>query len=99
MPFQILIPAYLPGEFDRAGVEVKVDQSRPRRRADGTTHLSNRGGRHAVCARVGAGQPRHGDPGSLAAHPDQVGPGLAALAGPEPGCGMGGRRPAARGDL
>ena len=29
MPFQILIPAYLPGEFDRAGVDVKVDGTGP----------------------------------------------------------------------
>jgi len=29
MPFQILIPAYLPKEFDRAGVETQVDQSGP----------------------------------------------------------------------
>jgi len=29
MPFQIMIPAYLPGEFDRAGVDIKVDQSGP----------------------------------------------------------------------
>jgi hypothetical protein len=29
MPFQIMIPAYLPGEFDRAKVDLKVDQSGP----------------------------------------------------------------------
>ena len=29
MPFQILIPAYLPQEFDRAGVLTQVDQSGP----------------------------------------------------------------------
>jgi hypothetical protein len=29
MPFQIMIPAYLPGEFDRAGVDIKIDQSGP----------------------------------------------------------------------
>lgn len=29
MPFQIMIPAYLPGEFDRAGVEIQVNQSGP----------------------------------------------------------------------
>ena len=29
MPFQILIPAYLPAEFDRAGVAIQVDQSGP----------------------------------------------------------------------
>jgi len=29
MPFQILIPAYLPREFDRAGVDIKVDQLGP----------------------------------------------------------------------
>jgi len=29
MPFQILIPAYLPASFDRAGVEIKVAESGP----------------------------------------------------------------------
>jgi hypothetical protein len=29
MPFQVLIPAYLPASFDRAGVQIKVDQSGP----------------------------------------------------------------------
>ena len=29
MPFQILIPAYLPREFDRAGVEIKIDEIGP----------------------------------------------------------------------
>jgi hypothetical protein len=29
MPFQILTPAYLPAEFDRAGVEIQVDQNGP----------------------------------------------------------------------
>ena len=29
MPFQILIPAYLPRDFDRAGVEIKVSESGP----------------------------------------------------------------------
>ena len=29
MPFQILIPAYLPRAFDRANVEIKVDQAGP----------------------------------------------------------------------
>ncbi len=29
MPFQILIPAYLPADFDRAGVEISVNQSGP----------------------------------------------------------------------
>jgi hypothetical protein len=29
MPFQILIPAYLPREFNRAGVEIKVDEMGP----------------------------------------------------------------------
>src|SRR5512135_1561097 len=29
MPFQIMIPAYLPDEFDRAGVDIQVDQSGP----------------------------------------------------------------------
>jgi len=29
MPFQILIPAYMPKEFDRAGVEIKVNQTGP----------------------------------------------------------------------
>ena len=29
MPFQILIPAYLPADFDRAGVEITVNQSGP----------------------------------------------------------------------
>lgn len=29
MPFQILIPAYLPREFNRAGVEIKVNQAGP----------------------------------------------------------------------
>jgi len=29
MPFQILIPAYLPKEFDRAGVDIKVNESGP----------------------------------------------------------------------
>jgi hypothetical protein len=29
MPFQILIPAYMPREFDRAGVQIQVDQSGP----------------------------------------------------------------------
>ena len=29
MPFQILIPGYMPGAFDRAGVEIKANQSGP----------------------------------------------------------------------
>jgi hypothetical protein len=29
MPFQILIPAFMPKEFDRAGVNIRVDQSGP----------------------------------------------------------------------
>jgi hypothetical protein len=29
MPFQILIPAFMPKEFDRAGVNIQVDQSGP----------------------------------------------------------------------
>jgi hypothetical protein len=29
MPFQIMIPGYLPAEFDRAGVDIQVDQSGP----------------------------------------------------------------------
>jgi hypothetical protein len=29
MPFQILIPAYLPKEFDRAGVDIKVNENGP----------------------------------------------------------------------
>jgi hypothetical protein len=29
MPFQIMIPAYLPGNFDRAGVDIQIDQSGP----------------------------------------------------------------------
>jgi len=29
LPFQILIPAYLPAEFDRAGVDIKVDEKGP----------------------------------------------------------------------
>jgi hypothetical protein len=28
-PFQILIPAYLPKDFDRAGVDIQVDESGP----------------------------------------------------------------------
>ncbi len=29
MPFQILIPAYMPGEFDRAAVDIQVNQAGP----------------------------------------------------------------------
>ncbi len=29
MPFQVLIPAYLPKDFDRAGVDIQVDESGP----------------------------------------------------------------------
>jgi hypothetical protein len=29
MPFQVIIPAYMPPDFDRAGVEIKIDQTGP----------------------------------------------------------------------
>ena len=42
MPFQILIPAYLPKEFDRAGVTDPGGPARSERRADGPAHLRTR---------------------------------------------------------
>ncbi len=67
MPFQILIPAYLPPEFDREKMEITVNQSGPGGEPMVQLAYPTAHGGCPVCAPVGAGQPGYGNPGRFPA--------------------------------
>ena len=100
MPFQILIPAYLPKGFDRAGMEIDVNSSRPGRRADGAAHLPHRARARPSSSASGCRSTptRRSSPASRPIE-TKWGPGWMLRQGRGPAGHLGGRRPAAGLDL
>ncbi len=81
MPFQIMIPSYLPKDFDRENVEIAVDQAGPGGEPMVQLAYRTEEGRQGHAPGMGAGQPGLEILNASQSHPDQVGPGLAPESG------------------